>query len=313
MNKTDTLCRALIDSRRYPLAAEEPGGAKGGAKATDSAEGSTKPTDSAEARQLKTVVRRFRRALDENGCAVARGFLSEAGLRALLTEAKARRKLAHFSQKTEANAYFSADDPSLPPQHPRRIFMPRGNGFITGDCYGARTKTRALCHWRHLARFVAECLRLRSLHIYADPVAAMIVNVGAPGTSFNWHFDTNEYTITLLLRAAEKGGVFQYAPGLRRPGDENYAAVGEILRGGKKGVKTLRLRPGDLQLFRGRYSLHRVTKNEGTTERLMLIMSFAEKPGMMGSVHRTRELYGRATPAHLQAAKKSIRPDTLTD
>jgi len=32
-------------------------------------------------------------------------------------------------------------------------------------------------------------------------------------------------------------------------------------------------------------------------------MSFAEKSGMIGSVHRTRELYGRVTQAHLAAER----------
>jgi len=41
-------------------------------------------------------------------------------------------------------------------------------------------------------------------------------------------------------------------------------------------------------------------------------MSFAEKSGMIGSVHRTRELYGRVTQAHLVAERDGVHTDKLT-
>ena len=47
--------------------------------------------------------------------------------------------------------------------------------------------------------------------------------------------------------------------------------------------------------------------------RLLLIMSFLEKPGMIGSVHRARELYGRVTQAHLTSERERVRADRLTD
>ena len=39
----------------------------------------------------------------------------------------------------------------------------------------------------------------------------------------------------------------------------------------------------------------RIAASKPSLFRLLLIMSFAEKPGMIGSVHCTRELYGRIT------------------
>ncbi|MDH3712357.1 MAG: DUF3303 domain-containing protein [Gammaproteobacteria bacterium] len=73
------------------------------------------------------------------------------------------------------------------------------------------------------------------------------------------------------------------------------------------------LQPGDLQLFLGRLSLHRVTENTGAADRLLLIMSFAEKPAMIGSVHRSRELYGKVTDAHIEAERRRARNDSLMD
>ena len=158
-----------------------------------------------------------------------------------------------------------------------------------------------LYNWQALINFIQDCLGKDRLYIYEDPVSNMIVNVLKPGSQFNWHFDTNEFTITMLLKSAVSGGHFEYVPNLRNANDECYEDVRAVLRGDPKQVTRLNLAAGDLQLFLGRFSLHRVTKNTGLSDRLLLIMSFAEKPGMIGSVERTRELYGKVTDRHLEA------------
>ena len=58
-------------------------------------------------------------------------------------------------------------------------------------------------------------------------------------------------------------------------------------------IKVLELEPGDLQLFRGRYSLHRVSPLVGPTPRYVAIFSYVEQPDMVGSPERTKQLYGR--------------------
>ena len=161
--------------------------------------------------------------------------------------------------------------------------------------------------------FIQDCLSKDKLYIYDDPVSNMIVNVLTPGSQFNWHFDTNEFTITMLLKSAASGGHFEYAPSLRNAEDECYEDVQAVLSGDTRQVTRLSLAPGDLQLFLGRFSLHRVTKNTGPSDRLLLIMSFTEKPGMIGSVERIRELYGKVTDAHLEAQAQRVRADNLMD
>ena len=59
--------------------------------------------------------------------------------------------------------------------------------------------------------------------------------------------------------------------------------------------------------------VRQATKNTGLSDRLLLIMSFSQKPGMIGSVERTRELYGKVTSLHLAAKAQRIRADTLMD
>ena len=84
-----------------------------------------------------------------------------------------------------------------------------------------------------------------------------------------------------------------------------------VLDGDDRLIRTLRLEPGDLQIFRGRYSLHRVAPLAGPRPRYVAIFSYAEEPGMVGSPERTRQLYGRVLPIHTERA--GLRNDALID
>ena len=125
------------------------------------------------------------------------------------------------------------------------------------------------------------------------------------------HYNTSIVCYLRFQENAEQGGDFEYSPWLRTPTDENYEGVGRVLDGDPSLIRTLRLEPGDLQIFKGRYSLHRVTPLAGPRLRYVAIFSFAEEPGMVGSPERTRQLYGRVLPIHLERA--GLRADALVD
>ena len=256
------------------------------------------PIDLLHHPRRQSAIDQVRAELAEDGCAVIRNFFSPHGLAAMIEEAEARQSQAYFSPKKECNVYLNDGNPKLPPEHPTNILRPRTNGFITSDLFGEETTARQLYHWSPLKTFLAHCLGKDDLHIYQDPVSNMIVNVGKPGQEFNWHFDTNEFTITMLLRPATSGGIFEYIPGLRSADDECYDEVARALNGDRSRVKQIELNAGDMQFFLGRFSLHRVTANTGDTDRLVLIMSFADAPGMIGSKERIKNLYGKITPEH---------------
>ena len=75
------------------------------------------------------------------------------------------------------------------------------------------------------------------------------VNVGNHGEKFNWYFDTNEFTITMLLPAADSEVIFEYVPNLRKPDDECFAEVKKVLNGNRSRGKQLELRAGDLHFI----------------------------------------------------------------
>ena len=268
------------------------------------------PIDRADDPRRQATVEQVRSQLEADGCAVIRNFFSEAGLTALLGEAIEREPKTYFSPSKECNVYLNDGNPDFPSDHPLNTFMPRTNGFITADLFGENSNARRLYYWEPLKRFLADCLGKDELFIYEDPVSNMIVNVGKPGQQFNWHFDTNEFTITMLLQPASSGGIFEDIPGLRSAEDECYDDVRQVLDGDRSRVHQLELNAGDLQFFLGRFSLHQVTENTGDTDRLLLIMSFAEAPGMIGSLERIRNLYGKVTDAHTE---RQVFADGLVD
>ena len=272
----------LIDLDRYPIAA--PGPAR------------------------DAVLAAARADLARDGCAVLKGFLTGAGIAALADEADSVAQAGHHSH-SRTNAYFTQDDPTLPEDDPRRRFFDRSNAFIPADNFARSGPLRTIYDAPGFDAFIQDCLQADKFYRYDDPLADVIVNMAETGNGFPWHFDTNNFTVTLAIQNADRGGAFEYAPGIRAR-DENFAEVTAVLDGRSAAVKVLELEPGDLQLFKGRYSLHRVAPLQGG-RRYVAIFSYVEEPGMVGAPERTRQLYGRTLPIHHERAGQ--RSDTLLD
>ena len=284
--------------------------AKPAAKPADFIDLEAYPLDGRDPRGYAEAIRSAQAQLATDGCCVLPSFIRTSALPALVDEADAVAGQAHRSFN-RTNAYFSEDDPNLSEQDPRRRFYDRSNAFVPADNFGPDSGLRAIYEYAPFQNFIREALGAADFYRYADPLADVIINVVEEGDGFPWHFDTNDFTVTLAIQNGEAGGVFEYAPGLRSAEDECFDAVVDVLDGRSDRVRSLNLVPGDLQIFKGRYSLHRVTPVIGARRRYVGIFSFVETEGMVGSVERTRQLYGRVLPIHLQRA--GMRGDSLKD
>ena len=244
------------------------------------------------------------------GCAVIKQFVKPSAVPALVAEGD---RVAHLGHRNfnRTNPYFTQLPPDLPDTHPLRRFYDRSNAFVPADNFGDDSIIRAMYEWPAFAPFIQEVLEEPSFYRYADALADVIINLAEEGNGFPWHFDTNNYTVTLAIQNADDGGEFEYSPNLRTPTDENYDGVGRVLDGDQTLIHSLHLEPGDLQIFKGRYSLHRVTPLSGPTMRYVAIFSFTEMEGIVGSPERTKQLYGRVLPIHLERA--GMRGDALVD
>ena len=275
----------IFDARRYPI--HQPGG-----------------------RAYADLVAACRAALAEDGCCTLPGFLRPAAVGRIALEAQRLAPRAH-RHRSAHNPYFCAAREELGTAHPINRFQERTNGFICADLIDAESELWTLYGSDVLTRFVSDAFEIDPLYRYADPLACIPFNAMQPGDCFPWHFDTNEFTVTWMIQPPQHGGRFEYVPGIRDPHDEHYDDVAAVLSGDRSRVRTLELGAGDMQLFLGRYTLHRVTEVGGTCARHVAIPSWTRQADMVGQPHRVKHLYGRVLPIHLERA--GIRYDELTD
>lgn len=280
---------ALIDLDRYPL--HEPGSGA-----------------------YTAAVESARTGLHSMGCAVVKDLVRANGLRQLNDEIIARKHTTHFSTET-INPYFHVSpNPAYPSRHPVNTFIERSSGFIPGDSREQGCAMDIVFRSPELTHFLADCLEVAELHCYADPLAGLTANILDPGQQFSWHFDTNDFAVTVLVDEADEGGLFEYVPMIRTADDENFDALQRVLEDDRAGVHMLDLRAGDMQIFRGRYSIHRVTRvPESSKPRHAAIFAYTAEPGVIGRLERTRQLFGRVLPAHEEAERSRVRADTLID
>jgi hypothetical protein len=286
----------LVDVERYPL------------------DGRGLPASDPKHSAYWDLVEHARTGLRSDGCAVLERFVTPHGVNQLNDEIVAAKPQTHFSTQL-INPYFHTHvSPEFGHDHPVNTFTERSSGFIPGDAWPLVCAIDVMFRAPRLCQLLADCLEIDELHCYADPLAGLTANILDPGQQFPWHFDTNDFAVTVLVQPADEGGLFEYAPAVRSADDEGFEAIGGLLAGGREGVRTLELQPGDLQIFRGRYSLHRVTRVAANSQpRHAAIFAYTHQPGVIGRVERTRQLFGRVLAEHEEAERSRVREDDLLD
>ncbi|WP_420451342.1 HalD/BesD family halogenase [Ilumatobacter sp.] len=253
------------------------------------------------------LVDQMRAQLAAEGCATLRDFLrpdalasTAAEIAALATHVPIRVQRASVYRRTSLERGLPADDP-------RRIEQSWNAGHVTRDMIPPFAASHRLYVSSAFKAFVAACVGSERAYEYADPLAGLVATILPPGGCYPWHYDTNEFVVTIMTQAPEAGGAFEYHQDLRTPGDENLDGLAAVLDGRpSRRERTVSTSPGDLQLFLGRYSLHQVTEVAGSVDRHVLVLSYAEHPGVIGPVDRTRSVYGRVTEAHLVAERSRL-------
>jgi len=255
-----------------------------------------------------------RQGLRSVGCAVVKDLVRPEAVGLLNDEIIERKHTTHFSTQM-MNPYFHTEvNDEFPGHHPVNTFLERSSGFIPGDAWDPGCATDVMFRAPELARFLADCLEIPELHCYADPLAGLTANILDPGQLFTWHFDTNDFAVTVLVQEADEGGLFEYCPAIRSADDEGFDRIARVLGGDPTGVHTLDLRPGDLQIFQGRHSLHQVSRVPATSRpRHAAIFAYTREPGVIGRITRTRQLFGRVMQEHVEAERARVRSDALID
>ena len=227
------------------------------------------------------MVTQLREELRDEGLCRLRGFLTPAAITQLVEQAQAVEQHAYYGLR-EASPYFNDYDSKFPAEHPRNIRTRRELGLVAADLISADCILQKLYKSDALLHFLATLLNKEALYRLDDPYQRVNVTVMPEGAGHNWHFDSGDFVITLMLRKPEQGGNFECVPSLRSVDDENYEGVNEVLQGHRDNVRVVGFEPGTLMVFRGMYSLHRVSPVSGKHSRLNTVLTYSTDPGWKG-------------------------------
>ncbi|MGI9605497.1 MAG: HalD/BesD family halogenase [Acidimicrobiales bacterium] len=257
------------------------------------------------------LVAETRSQMDALGCCRISDFIRPDAIDNMKAEAQSLHEQTFWAEQSH-NPYASKPDRTLPDQHPRNVFQERRSGFINADLLPGESLLNLIYAHNVFTHFVWESLGTpRPIYQWADPLGCNPYGVMSTDNYFPWHFDGNEFTVSILVQKAESGGVFEYVPDIRRPDAENFERVQAILEGGREEVHELDLLPGDLQLFKGRFSMHRVTRIVGPTTRYIALPTYVYDPWRMNRPHHSINYYGRATALHYE--RERVLVDGLVD
>ncbi len=238
------------------------------------------------------LVNTCRQQLGELGACVLPGFIKPEAIHFLRTEAQALVPVSYHSTVV-GNAYLTPADATLPEDHPSRMVDRTALGVVAYDQMPEGISIRRLYEWDCLMEFLGDALGKEKLYRYADPMGALNIAVMRDGDYLRWHFDQTDFVVSLLIQDCESGGEYEFVPMIRSGDNEHLDKVRAVLKGSIEGVIKLDINPGSLVLFEGRNSLHRVTPIEGQTIRLIALLGYDTKPGVVSTEHLRYMRYGR--------------------
>ena len=268
------------------------------------------PIHKTKSYDYKKLVKKYRKDLDEIGCCCLPNFVLDNSVNRMKDEVNRNLKKTYWT-KDKHNPYFSVDDNKLPTDHPKRIFQERNSGYINSDDLEENSDLRFLYDQDETLKFISDCLGVHPLYKWADPLGKNPYGIMDSDHYFPWHFDGNEFTTSILIQEAEQGGLFEYCPNIRSKENENFNKITKILKGDRSNVKTIKLRPGDLQIFKGRFSMHRVTRIEGNRSRYIALPCYVKDPYRVNKPEHCKQVYGKVMPIHFERA--NIEVDGLND
>lgn len=231
--------------------------------------------------------------LASGGMVTLDDFMTPVAVQDTLRIATPKFATESFEHKREHNIYFQPEVDGVSPDHPALAALKTANRTLCADQL-TETPLMALYEDPAFVSFLADLMGKPALYTMDDPLARVNAMTYREGEALNWHFDRSEFTTTILLEAPEAGGDFEYRPALRSADDANYDGVARLLRGEDRQVQSITLKPGALNVFKGRNTAHRVTPPVGDKPRTIAVLSYYEAPGVTFTAEERIGFYGRS-------------------
>ncbi|MDA0219922.1 MAG: hypothetical protein O3B22_10125 [Proteobacteria bacterium] len=262
------------------------------------------PLDKPGDPRLEAVIAKARADIDRDQVCVLENFITEAARKAMVDEAMATLPLAHTNRSHRTCFLNQKPNPDRPADHPMNMFFDARYRMMAYDLFDPAGPLPRFYGWKPVREMIAAILGLPELHLNDDPYQPANIICYGDGDRSTWHFDRgNEFTTTLMLQEPEGGGVFEIAPEIWPDDEHDPADLRRVLleQGGDL-VRRVDRVPASLVIFRGDRSVHRVTEVKGERLRLMAVMVYEDRPGVIGRPEVNATVYGPRVAAAQAAA-----------
>ncbi|MDA1076378.1 MAG: hypothetical protein O3A63_16715 [Proteobacteria bacterium] len=253
------------------------------------------PVTDLQSTSAQALIARVQADLSGSGACELQGFLTPVAVQCAVEECAILKPEA-FTSRTNATAYLTSADSDFPERHARTFTMKSSVGVVGYDQIPLSNSIRQLYEWPPLMEFIARTLDVPHLYHYADPLGALNLAVMGDGDRLGWHFDQTDFVVSIPLVSALEGGEFEVYPLLRSANQENYAAVTAAVTGTSTPPTRFPMNPGSLLLFKGRHSLHRVTRISGAKHRVVALLAYDTQPDTNSTTELKLARYGRTQP-----------------
>jgi hypothetical protein len=264
----------------------------GGAKLAAAVDLDRYPIHEGGSAAFGSLLQTVRRDLAASGASVLEGFMRPASLARVLAEVDPLASGA-FVCRQPHNVFLVPGDSHYESDHLRNRQVRSEKAILADDEIPANSPLRDIYDSADFRAFLRAALDVDALFPFADNLGSVNVNFYGLGQELGWHFDNSVFTVTLMLRQAERGGLFEFAPDIRQEGAAGFQTLERILDGDSARVRELKQGAGALVLFKGSRSLHRVTPAYGAKPRTIAILSYAPMPDYSLKEHTRRIFYGR--------------------
>jgi len=235
------------------------------------------PLDRPDDPAIASLLAKGRAALKDNALFRLPGFVRPHAAEVMASELQAR--IPQSVRYDRPRIAYYEDGQDWPEDHARSLRHDCSYHQVLNHQIPNGSPLRQLYVWQPLTDFLGQIMGYETFHRSECPHLAMTAKIAGPGDTDGWHFDGNDVVFSILLQAPDAGGQFEYAPYIRSETDENYGAVADAMQDRSDAIRQPPMQPGDLTVFKGDASLHRVTPVEGDRRRIVALFCYDQQPG----------------------------------
>jgi len=250
----------------------------------------------------QSLLARAHQELARDSILLLDGFVRPGAVAGMAQEVLAALPNAYRRDRTIRGISLYKGERPAPPGHAINVPNRSCQAILAADQIPAEGTLRSLYQWQGLTDFIAAVAGVERLYRSADPLASVTATAIGNGDLHGWHFDENDFVVSLLLQEPIAGGQFEVLPNAKTDAGVDFDLCASALAGTASGVVRPALRAGTLSLFCGQRALHRVSPVIGDRQRLIALFSYDRRPGMMFSSDVHMGAFGRTLDSKVMNA-----------